>query len=143
VVRRSAAPRMVMCRTSIGIIVSYSRRPSLRACFKEAGVEPGTYAAQVVQRAYEWFVEDTIDLKREYKKYYEPEYPTVAAFLYYKYGCSLKDIRALKADLKSGRFVGLVVRSARPYGGLAGFIAYEGKDELVARLLGASWEDVA
>jgi hypothetical protein len=132
---------MILHRTSIGVVVSYTRRPSLRDCLQAAGAIPDTYAADVVGRAYEWYVLDTIDLKREYERYYKPEYRTVHAFLYRKYGCSKADIGALKDDLDSKRYVGLAVGSVRYGGDVMGFISYEGNDELTARLLGAAWRE--
>jgi len=138
----SKAVRMLLRRTSAGVVVSYGRRPSLRACLRKAGAYPDTYAADVVQGAYEWYVVEVVDLKREYRLYYKPEYPTIYAFLYRKFGFNKADIRALKTDLDSDRYVGLATASVRYGGGLKGYISYDGRDGLAARLLGASWEEV-
>jgi hypothetical protein len=141
-VGRTMGTGMVFRRTSFGIIVSYGRRPSLTDCMRHSGATAGTYAAEIVRRAYEWYVEDAVDLKREYERYYRPEYRNVAAFLYVKYGFSRADIEALMSDLDSDRHVALAIHSARPFGGVSGFISYAGNDEPAARLLGARWEDV-
>jgi hypothetical protein len=133
---------MLLRRASAGVVVSYGRRPSFRACLKKAGATADTYAAEIVLGAYEWYVVNVVDLKREYKLYYKPEYPTIYAFLYHKFGFNKADIRALKTDLDSDRYVGLATASVRYGGGLTGYISYDGKDDLAARLLGASWEEV-
>lgn len=137
--KRRQPVQLVLYRTSVGIITSYSRRPTLQECIRGAGARPGSYAAEIIRRAYVWYVEDTLDLKREYARYYRLEYRTIEEFLYHKCGFGIADIGLLKVALNSGRYAGLATGSVRYQGTVTGFISCEGKDERAAGLLGATW----
>jgi len=95
----------------MGVVICYWHRPSLKDCFGRGKVVPGSYAAELVERVYEWYVDGALDLKAEYTKYYKPEYRSVEAFLYYRQGCTHGDLKAMKRDLSTDRRIGLVLGS--------------------------------
>jgi len=44
---------------------------------KKAGVNHDSYAEEIIQRTYEWYIDSAIDLKTEFAKYYQPEYRNI------------------------------------------------------------------
>jgi hypothetical protein len=97
--------------TEAGIVMLCRREPTLEGCMARAKVRPGSYAAEIVHRIYESYVEDSIDLKEEFDKYYSPEYGNVYRFLYEHYGCDAGGIRALSQESASDYIIRLVRKS--------------------------------
>jgi hypothetical protein len=137
---RSRSRLVTLRRTDIGVVISSLKRPTLKACLSKAKVRAGSYAAEIVERLYGLYVEDAVDLKAEFKKYYQPEYTTIEWFLYRKWGCGVEFVEALRPDLNSDRFVGLVQRAfGRDWG--AGSLG-ENEDEgnrVLSDILSAEW----
>jgi len=135
---RSRSEEVILHRTSMGVIISYKNRPKLQDCLRRTRAVANSYAGEFVKRIYKYFIEDTLDLRKEYTEYYKPEYRDIYSFLYYKYACSDEDIRSLKPDFDANRFVFLVVRFVHFDDNTRGFLAF---DEIAAKILGAIWED--
>lgn len=137
--RRRNLP-VTLLRTDIGVVISSLKRPTLGACLSKAKVHAGSYAAEIVERLYGIYVEDSIDLKAEFKKYYQPEYQTIEQYLYQKYGCGAEYVEALRPDLNSDRFVGLLQKQfGRDWG--AGSLGENDDKEnrVLSDILGAQW----
>ena len=66
---------MTLRKTGMGVVVCYTRRPLFAQCIKTAGVNHDSYAEEILQRTYEWYIDSATDLKTEFAKYYQPEYP--------------------------------------------------------------------
>jgi hypothetical protein len=128
-------------KTGMGVVVCYTRRPLFAQCKKKAGVHDGSYAEEFLQRTYEWYINSAIDLKTEFAKYYQPEYRNMKAFLYVKRGCTFKDIKALKKDLESSKFIGLIPQSLGWDGRIQSFFNIDNADQIAAEILGAKWEN--
>jgi len=100
---------------------------------KRSRTHVGSYAAEIVERLYESYVEDVVDLRAEYGEFYADEYSEMPAFLYHKYGCTEDDLRALNNALQAGCHLDLVLR---PW--LEPFHTEEG-NALIAEIIGAKW----
>ena len=103
-------------------------------------MRPGSYAAEIVQRIYESYVEGSIDVKVEFARYYRPEYRSVYGFLYDHYGCDEGDIQALSRESASDHVIRLVEEPpGRDYniGSLIGRV--EGAERALFPILNAEW----
>ena len=126
--------------TDIGVIISWSKRPTLEACLARAKVRPRSCAAEIVQRLYDSCVNDALDLKAQFGRYYRPEYTTIERFLYHKCGCGGEYVTALKTDLNSDRFVGLVQEHfGRDWSVGALVENIDEGDRALFKILGAEW----
>jgi len=132
-------PELTMRKTSMGVVICYNRRPTLENCMKRAKAASDSYAAELVEVIYEWYLGNALDLRAEYAKYYRAEYESLETFLFFKQGCSLRDIRAMRRDLDSNRRVALVLDSVDWEGRIENFLYEEGGDAIAARVLGARW----
>jgi hypothetical protein len=87
--------------TVAGIVIASESRPDLKDILKAAAVTKGSYAEELIERIYAFFIETAIDLKGEYQKYYELEYKNILNFLYHKYAMDEEDLPRLSALSKS------------------------------------------
>ena len=53
---------------------------------RKARVVPGTYSETFARKTYNSIFEDSINLNREYKKFYQKEYRCLQQFLFWRYG---------------------------------------------------------
>ena len=65
----------------------------------KAGVKANTYAGNLMTKIFGALTENTIDLKKEYQRYYKAEYDSFELFLYNKYLLSQKTIDFLNIML--------------------------------------------
>jgi hypothetical protein len=100
--------QIVIYKTSFGMVTAAPTRPNKQALRRMAGVAPGTYAAELVDRFHDFFVGRAVDLREEYEKYYVPEYVTISHFLYHKYAMTHKHVKAIEPLIAQGNFVGMV-----------------------------------
>lgn len=100
--------QIVIYKTNFGMVTVAPTRPSKQALRRMAGVAPGTYAAELIDRFHDFFVGRAVDLREEYEKYYVPEYLTISDFLYHKYAMTPRHVKAIEPLITQGKFVGLV-----------------------------------
>lgn len=91
----------ILIQTSVGIVLASENRPVLKDFLKAAGVKRGSYAAELLERIYAFFIDTSIDLTAEYKNYYESEYIDMPRFLYHKYAMNKNDLSKLFVSTKS------------------------------------------
>jgi len=89
--------KVFFIKTVVGLVLASESRPYLNNILKAAAVKQKSYAAEFVERIYEFFIETAIDLKGEYQKYYELEYKDIQSFLYHKYAMDEEDLSRLSA----------------------------------------------
>ncbi len=117
--------RQVMIRRNGRRTIVVAPSPPTMDSFRaKAGVVPGTYACDLVDRFNEYICGSAVDLRQEYEGYYRAEYTTIAGFLYHKHALSAREVRALEPFIESGLYLGLVRHTrARDYQ-MSSFIQY-------------------
>jgi hypothetical protein len=105
------AVRILLHKTNVGVAVVAGRCPTKKDLCRAAGVRPGTYAAELVERFHEFFIGRAVDVRGEYEQYYAAEYGCLEEFLYQKYGMAEQCVQALRDAIRSDRFLGLAKES--------------------------------
>ena len=93
--------KVFLINTVVGIVLASEKRPVLKNLLKAAAVKQGSYAAELVERIYAFFIETAIDLTAEYQKYYKSEYTDILSFLYHKYAMNENDLSKLSVSAQS------------------------------------------
>ena len=89
--------KVFLIETVVGIILASENRPVLKDVLKATAVKQGSYAAELVERIYAFFIDTAIDLTAEYQKFYKPEFKDMSNFLYHKYAMDEEDLSRLLA----------------------------------------------
>lgn len=72
---------------------------------KKVKVKKGFHAEKVFGRIYDELMSETIDIQREYRKYYGEEYGDIGKFLYQKFNIRRSLIDNLIEEMNKGRRV--------------------------------------
>lgn len=72
---------------------------------KKVKVKKGFHAEKVFGRIYDELMSETIDIQREYRKYYGEEYGDIGEFLYQKFNIGRSLIGNLIEEMNKGRRV--------------------------------------
>ncbi len=72
---------------------------------KKVKVKKGLHAEKVFGRIYDELMSETIDIQREYRKYYGEEYGDIGEFLYQKFNIRRSLIDNLIEEMNKGRRV--------------------------------------
>lgn len=72
---------------------------------KRVKVKKGSHAEKVFGRIYDELMSETIDIQREYRKYYGEEYGDIREFLYQKFNIRRSLIDNLIEEINKGRRV--------------------------------------
>jgi len=103
--------QIVIYRTNSGMVVTAPTLPDKEVLQSIARVVAESYAAELIDRFWAYFVGRSVDLREEYEKYYAPEYATIPQFLYQKYAIAPRYIKTLEPLIARGDFVGLVKKT--------------------------------
>ena len=99
---------VVLYQTNIGILATAIRMPTQAEWHKTSGASSGSYAAELVERLYNFLIGRSVDLLNEYDQYYRPEYATANEFLSRKYCISPKCLKVLQPIINKNGFIGFV-----------------------------------
>lgn len=69
--------------------------PRKRQVMKKMGVKRNTFAGNMISRIYDYYFQGAINFRREYKKYYRKEFPSVEKFIQEHYNIKLDAARKL------------------------------------------------
>ena len=93
--------KVFLIKTVVGVVLTSENKPVLKDLFKAATVKQGSYASELVERIYAFFIDTAIDLMAEYQKYYKSEYTDILNFLYHKYAINENDLSKISESAKS------------------------------------------
>ena len=134
--------QIVIYKTNFGMVTAAPTRPSKQALRRMAGVAQATYAAELVDRFHDFFVERAVDLREEYEKYYTSEYPTISDFLYYRYALTPRHVKIIESLIAQGNFVGLVRKTWGRDWQMESLLEYcETGCALLMKAVNASWAE--
>lgn len=134
--------QITMHGTNVGIVITARSRPTREDLCRTAKAEPGTYAAELVDRFYEFFVVRAVDVCAEYEQYYRVEYDSVAQFLYLKHGMNAESVEAIGKTFRPGGFLAIAIESWGRDWQMEGLLSYG--EEVLATLMsavGAKWAE--
>ena len=132
--------KVFLIETVVGIVLVSENRPILKNLLKAAAVKRGSYAEELVERIYAFFIDTAIDLTAEYQKYYKSEYTDILSFLYHKYAMNENDLSKLSVSAKSYGCLLLIKdrRWGRDYQIESLFEDSEGGNDIIMQVLNAT-----
>lgn len=87
-----------ICLKSKGrVFFQKNRIPSKKDVIKQLGVIKNTFAGNMIERMYDYYFDNAIEFKKEYRKYYSCEYSSLAVFIEEHYNIE-KNLAKMCAD---------------------------------------------
>ena len=78
------------------------KRFNRKRFLKKAKVKKDSYAENIFARIYDALISETIDIQKEYRKYYIDEYDSITKFLYKRYNIGQPLIGHLVEKIENG-----------------------------------------
>jgi hypothetical protein len=89
------------------LLVVFDRKYSLSEIREVSGVEPGSYAEELVERIFNCLFKYSRDLRAEYNAYYAVEYSRFEDFLFWKYSIPEHVIINITKRVGSNIYIGI------------------------------------
>jgi hypothetical protein len=109
--------------------------PSENDFLRAADVQRGSYSERLVRRIYDHVFGGMVDVKYEYKKYYEKEYSNIMSFLYWKYDIDEQTLTRHEKRIRSEAFLGYAYSTDDGDHNLSYFLSSEVGRKLLVRLV--------